>query len=118
MNNWEAFAVRQIQKGEDPILEKYVIAGMWSDEFRETIVKVGDGVHFWSELPRLWLGGGGPLVPFEPPKPVLTPEEREAVERAASTAQEAVDKKLMGWETDAATPATLRGLLERLGCER
>lgn len=48
----------------------------------------------------------------------LTDAERAAVEKAAATAQEAVDKKLLGWEDDAATAATLRGLLERLGGER
>lgn len=61
---------------------------------------------------------GGQLVPFDPPMLRLTDEERLAVSAAVATAQEAVDKKLLGWENDAATASTLRDLLERTGGER
>jgi hypothetical protein len=48
----------------------------------------------------------------------LTDAEREALSAAIATAQDAVDKKLLGWEADEATASTLRSMLERLGGEQ
>lgn len=55
--------MRKIRSGEDPVLAKCEVAGMYVGETQESIIKFGDGVLKWSELPKF----SSPPYLFAPP---------------------------------------------------
>jgi hypothetical protein len=65
--------MRTIRSGEDPVLAKCEVAGMYVAETQESVIKYGDGVRKWSELPRL----SSPPYLAAPPRWMPLPEPLE-----------------------------------------